>query len=114
VRSALNLLRVPPGRESFVADTHTADEEWIFVLAGRGLAPIGDEELEVGAGDFMGLKTPSVAHPLRNPFTEDLVYLCGGEIRSAEISDHPDHGVVLVHQPNAAHVVAKDALRKIQ
>jgi hypothetical protein len=28
----------------------------------------------VGPGDFLGFPTPSVAHHLRNPFTEDFVY----------------------------------------
>jgi uncharacterized cupin superfamily protein len=113
-RTALNFMCVPPGRESFVAHSHTAEEEWIYVLSGRGMARIGDQELEVGPGDFMGFSTPSVVHHLRNPFAEDLVYLCGGEIRAAEIAEYPDQGLVLVRQPNAAYVVPKTALRRIQ
>jgi uncharacterized cupin superfamily protein len=69
--------------------------------------------MEVGAGDFLGFPTPSVVHHLRNPFAEDVVYLCGGEICAAEIAEYPDQGVVLVRQPNAAYVVPKDGLRKI-
>lgn len=113
-RTALNWFRLPPGRESFVAHSHTAEEEWVYVLSGRGLARIGDEEVEVGAGDFLGFTTPSVVHHLRNPFGEDLVYLCGGEIRDAEIAEYPDQSMVLVRQPGAAFVVPKEALRKIQ
>ena len=37
----------------------------------------------------MGFPTPSVAHHLRNPFNEDLVYLMGGERREMEIADFP-------------------------
>jgi len=47
-------------------------------LSGRGIAEIGDEEVEVGPGDFMGFATPSSAHHLRNRFDVDLVYLMGG------------------------------------
>jgi uncharacterized cupin superfamily protein len=47
-------------------------------------------EYEVEAGDFMGL--PSVAHHLRNPFTEDLVYLAGGEHREMHVADFPGLG----------------------
>ena len=112
-RAALNWGRLPPGRESFVPHAHTAEEEWIYVLAGRGMARIGSEEVEVGPGDFMGFATPSVVHHLRNPFAEDLVYLCGGEIRDAEIAEYPDQGLVLVRQPDAAYVVPREALRKI-
>lgn len=113
-RTALNLFRVPPGRESFVAHAHTAEEEWIYVLSGRGMARIGDEEMEVGAGDFLGFATPSAVHHLRNPFGEELVYLCGGEICAAEIAEYPDQGLVLVRRPDAAYVVPKAALQRIQ
>jgi uncharacterized cupin superfamily protein len=112
-RTALNWFRLPPGRESFVAHSHTAEEEWIYVLSGRGLARIGSEDLEVGPGDFMGFATPSVVHHLRNPFGEDLVYLCGGEMRAVEVAEYPDQRMVLIRKPDAAFVVPKEALRKI-
>jgi uncharacterized cupin superfamily protein len=112
-RSALNLFRVPPGCESFVAHNHTTEEEWVYVLSGRGIARLGDAEVEVGAGDFMGFRTPSVIHHLRNPFAEDLVYLCGGEIRELDVCAYPDQGVVLVRKPHEAHVLPESALRKI-
>ncbi|MEM9491829.1 MAG: cupin, partial [Myxococcota bacterium] len=48
--------------------------------------------VEVGPGDFMGFPTPSVAHHLRNPFDEELVYLSGGERKSMEIADFPRLG----------------------
>src|SRR2546427_1337338 len=64
--------RVPPGKESFVYHSHQHEEEFIYVLSGRGIAEIGAEEVEVGPGDFLGFATPSVAHHLRNPFDADL------------------------------------------
>jgi uncharacterized cupin superfamily protein len=112
-RSALNWFRLPPGRESFVAHSHATEEEWIYVLSGRGLARIGSDEVEVGPGDFMGFATPSVVHHLRNPFGEDLVYLCGGEMRELEVAEYPDQGMVLVRKKDAAFVVPREALRKI-
>ena len=50
---------------------------------------IDDEEFEVSTGDFMGFPTPSVAHHLRNPYEEDLLYLVGGENRDVEVADFP-------------------------
>jgi uncharacterized cupin superfamily protein len=47
---------------------------------------------EVAAGDFMGFPTPAVAHHLRNPYDEDLVYLVGGENHDVEIADFPRLG----------------------
>lgn len=112
-RTALNWLRIPPGRESYVYHSHEAEEEWIYILSGRGVAEIGAEEHEIGPGDFMGFPTPSVAHHLRNPFDEDLVYLCGGEICALELAAYPRQDLVLIRRPNEAHVVPAAALRKI-
>jgi uncharacterized cupin superfamily protein len=88
-RLGINLTRVAPGKESFCYHMHHTEEEFVYILSGRGIAEIGDEEHEVGPGDFMGFPTPSVGHHLRNPFTEDLVYLSGGERRISEIADFP-------------------------
>lgn len=88
-RLGVNLIRIPAGKESFAYHSHQHEEEWIYVLAGRALALIDDVEHEVGPGDFMGFPTPSVAHHLRNPGPDELVYLVGGENRENEISDFP-------------------------
>jgi uncharacterized cupin superfamily protein len=78
-RTGVSIARIPPGKESFVYHSHQHEEEWLYILAGRGIAEIDEEEIEVGAGDFMAFPTPSVAHHLKNPFDRDLVYLMGGE-----------------------------------
>lgn len=91
-RSGVTHVCIPPGHESFVYHSHQHEEEWIYVLSGRAIAEIGDAELEVGAGDFMGFPTPSVGHHLRNASGEDLVYLMGGERREMEVADFPKHG----------------------
>lgn len=88
-RTGVSLLRIPPGRESFAYHAHHCEEEWIYILAGCGIAEIDDAEYAVGAGDFLAFPAPSVAHHMRNPFTQDLVYLVGGENRPVEISDFP-------------------------
>ena len=41
------------------------------------------------SGDFVAFPTPSVAHLMKNPFEEDLVYLMGGESLDYEIADFP-------------------------
>jgi len=69
-----------------------SEEEWIYVLSGRGIAEIDGREHEVGPGDFMGFPTPSVAHHMRNPFDDELVYLMGGENREFEVADYPKLG----------------------
>ena len=91
-RSGVSLAKIPPGKESFIYHSHVREEEWIYIISGRGIAEIDDEEFEVSAGDFMGFSTPSVAHHLRNPFDEELVYLMGGENLDVEIADFPHLG----------------------
>jgi uncharacterized cupin superfamily protein len=71
-RVSLTIARVPPGKESFLYRRHERDEEFIFILLGRGRAEIGDENFDVGPGDFMGFPAPDGrAHHLTNPYDDD-------------------------------------------
>ena len=91
-RTGVSLVRIPARKESFVYHSHHREEEWIYVISGRGIAEIDSEEYEVAAGDFMGVPTPSVAHHLRNPHEEELIYLVGGENLDVEVADFPQLG----------------------
>src|SRR5678815_5569439 len=64
-RTAVSIARMPSAKESFVYHSHQHEEEWLYILSGRGIAEIDGEELEVGSGDFMAFPTPSVPHHLR-------------------------------------------------
>lgn len=97
-RVGVSRVRVPPGKESFVYHSHYREEEWIYILSGRGLAEIDGEEYEVAAGDFMGFAAPQVAHHLRNSGEEDLVYLMGGEALDVDIADFPRLGKRMVRR----------------
>lgn len=104
-RTGVNLIRIPAGKESFAYHSHQHEEEWIYVLSGRALALIDDVEYEIGAGDFLGFPTPSVAHHLRNPGPDELVYLVGGENRDNEIADFPKLGKRIVRRGAVVDVV---------
>lgn len=104
-RIGVNLITVPPGKESCVLHTHSAEEEFIFILSGNGVAEIGEEAFEVGPGDFMGFPTPSVAHHLRNESDADLVYLVGGERKSVEIAEFPKLGKTVLRVGREARTV---------
>ena len=88
-RIGVHLVRLEPGRESTQFHYHDADEEFLYVLEGRGIAELGEEEFEVGPGDFMGFTAPSKPHALRNPFDCDLVYLMGGERNANDVVHYP-------------------------
>jgi uncharacterized cupin superfamily protein len=111
-RVGVTHVRIPPGQESFVYHSHEHEEEFLYVLSGRGIAEIGDSEFEVGPGDFMGFPTPSVGHHLRNPFAEDLVYLMGGERREMEVADFPRLKKRMYRSRNTVDIVDVEHVRR--
>ena len=88
-RSGIHLVRVEPGFETTQFHFHHHDEEFIYILSGRGIAEIGDEEFEVGPGDFMAFVQGSLPHAMHNPFDTDLTYLMGGNRNDVDICDYP-------------------------
>jgi uncharacterized cupin superfamily protein len=88
-RAHVTLARLPVGKDSFAYHAHLLEEEWVYILAGRGVAEIDGKSHAVGPGDFMGFATPSVPHLLKNPHKEDLVYLMGGEDAPLDVLDYP-------------------------
>jgi len=91
-RAHVSLGRLPPGKDSFAYHAHLLEEEWVYILSGRGIAEIDGASHEVGPGDFIGFPTPAVAHLLRNPFAGELVYLMGGEAVPLDVLDYPTLG----------------------
>ena len=112
-RLGVNFARMPPGKESFVYHSHWNEEEWIYILSGRGIARIDDADYEVAAGDFMAFPTPGVAHHLRNPFEEDLVYLMGGENREIDVADFPDLGKRMFRHAKGVEIFDLDAAKTL-
>ena len=47
-RAHVSIARIPPGRDSFAYHAHLLEEEWIYILSGRGIAEIDGVEHEVG------------------------------------------------------------------
>ncbi|HEY7688286.1 MAG TPA: cupin domain-containing protein [Dongiaceae bacterium] len=109
-REQVYLSRIPAGKESFAYHAHKGDEEWLFILSGRGRAVIGDKTFEVGPGDFMGFPTPSIGHHLMNPYDEDLVYLMGGERGRTDIVAFPKVGKVGLFSADGIYFVDDDKL----
>jgi uncharacterized cupin superfamily protein len=89
-RLAVNLVFLPPGKESAIFHLHHREEEWAYVLEGRGIAEVDETQHEIGPGDFLGFP-PGVAHLIRNTSTsERLLMLVGGElIPDVEVADFP-------------------------
>lgn len=119
-RIGVTLALLLPGTESFLYHSHERAEEFIYIVSGRGLAEIDEERFEVGPGDFMGFRAPGPAHHLTNPFSEDLVYLTGGERVAFEVGRFPRLGrtsimvggrVLLADDAALLPLAVEDALR---
>lgn len=86
----ISLARVPPGKESFALHVHTVQEEWMYVISGRGEVRIDDGAVAVGPGDFVGFPANGPAHLVRNTGEVDLVYLQGGDRRPGDRGWFPE------------------------
>jgi uncharacterized cupin superfamily protein len=95
-RVAVVHARLPGGKESYVHHVHQGQEEWMFVVSGRGMAGIGDAEHEIGPGDFLGFPAGGPAHDTRALEGGDLVYVQGGDAwtrTSVDVVDFPRLGL---------------------
>jgi uncharacterized cupin superfamily protein len=108
-RVIVTLARVPPGKESFVLHAHLQHEEFVYILEGQGTAVIGDHEIAVGPGDFMGFPIDGTAHTLRNTGSSDLVYLMGGERGALDVARFPSVGKTVVYSAQDGIRVFDDA-----
>lgn len=88
----IHLVRLKRGDDSTEYHFHHQDEEWVYILAGRGVAEIGGKKYAIGAGDFMGFTAPSAPHAMKNPYQRDLVYLVGGNRWPLDVCDYPRIG----------------------
>ena len=88
----IHLVRINPGDGSTEYHTHYCDEEFVYILSGRGITEIGGRKHKIGPGDFMGFTAPSLPHSISNPFQEPLVYLLGGTRKPIDVSEYPRAG----------------------
>ncbi|MEQ8768671.1 MAG: cupin domain-containing protein [Planctomycetota bacterium] len=110
-RIGLHRIRLEPGAEANEYHAHHFEEEFYFVLEGRGVMLVDGEEVEVGPGGFFGFRAPSVPHLMTNPFEDDLVYLVGGERKAFEIADFPRLGQTMIRDRGQAWIVDNESLQ---
>ncbi|WP_411286981.1 cupin domain-containing protein, partial [Phenylobacterium sp.] len=91
-RAAVHLMRVAPGKQSFIPHAHAVQEEWVFILEGSGEVVLDGAATAIGPGDFIGFPIDGVVHHLANTGSGDLTYLTGGERGAFEIAEMPTIG----------------------
>lgn len=112
-RVLANLIRLPPGKESFIAHSHAVEEEFIFVLEGEGEVTLDGVAHPVGPGDFVGFPTDGVVHGLRNTGTGDLLYLTAGERARVEVAEMPSIGKTALFRPGRITMFGEDGLEEL-
>jgi len=100
-RLGVQMIAIPPGKESFIPHAHSLEEEFVFVIGGMGEVVLDGVAHPIGAGDFIGFPTDGVVHSVRAVGSEDLVYLTGGERSRVEVADMPSIGKTAVFRNNA-------------
>ena len=83
----MRLVEIAAGGRSTVLHTHDRTDEWVFILAGRAVAQVGEAEFEVGSDDFIGYPAGGPAHLLTA--LEPLMYLVGGQVDASDVVTYP-------------------------
>lgn len=112
-RLGVNLIRIPPGKESFIPHAHTTSEEFVFILEGAGDVVLDDVAHPVGPGDFIGFPTDGVVHSLKSKGPGDLVYLTGGENPAVEVADMPSIGKTTVFRNGRMTLFGPDGVETL-
>jgi uncharacterized cupin superfamily protein len=102
----IHLVRIKSGDLTTEFHTHYCDEEFVYILSGRGIAEIGERKSKIGAGDFMGFVAGSLPHAMSNPYKKDLVYLLGGTRKRSDVSEYPRAGVRTYKFAGQRHTVS--------
>ena len=101
----VHLVRVEPGFQTTEYRLHHMEEEFVYILSGRGKATIDGIQSAVGPGDFLGFAAGGPAHVMRNDGPEDLVYLMAGERRDSDVVDYPNARKRLLKQDGGREFV---------
>jgi uncharacterized cupin superfamily protein len=85
----VHLVRIEPGNDTTQFHFHHQDEEFVYILEGKGTADIGIVLVDVQGGDFMALKQNSLPLCRNNSSDEVLVFLMGGTRSDIDVCDYP-------------------------
>lgn len=91
-KTGVHIVRIAPGSQASEPHSHEIEEEWVYILSGRALSVSGTGQRELGPGTFIAYRPGGPAHTLKNPFDQDLVFLCGGERSPFDICTYPGAG----------------------
>lgn len=84
-----HIVEVEPGHETTEHHVHHYEDECVYVFLGEATAVIGEKEMPIGPGDFIGYRKGGLAHSIRNTGTEVLRCIVVGERLAHDVADYP-------------------------
>ena len=87
-----HIIEVQPGAETTEYHVHHFEDEAIYVLSGTATATLGDEDVQIGPGDFIGYRAGGLAHTIVNTGTEPLKLIVVGQRLAHDVGDYPRKG----------------------
>jgi len=114
-RLGVHLIRIPPGKESFIPHSHAVMEEFVFILEGIGEVVLDRVAHPIGPGDFVGFPTDGVVHSVKSKGPGDLLYLTAGERSAAgvEVAEMPTIGKTTVFRQGHMTLYGKDGVEEL-
>ncbi len=87
-----HIIEVPVGKYSTEFHVHYFEDECTYVLSGQGTVTIGDEQIAVEAGDFIGYRAGGLPHTMQNTGNELLRCIVAGQRVEHDVGDYPNKG----------------------
>lgn len=84
-----HIIEVEPGCESTEYHVHHHEDECTYVLSGRGVVTLGEDDFDIGPGDFIGYRAGGLAHTMRAVGNQPLVCIVAGERLAHDVGDYP-------------------------
>jgi uncharacterized cupin superfamily protein len=84
-----HIIEVQPGKESTEYHVHYYEDECVYILSGKAMVTIGEEQVEVTAGDFIGYRAGGLAHTMINHGNETLKCVVVGQRLDHDVGDYP-------------------------
>jgi uncharacterized cupin superfamily protein len=109
----VHLIRIPPGKESFIPHAHSVSEEFVFILQGVGVAVLNGVAHAIGPGDFVGFPIDGVVHSIVSQGPGDLLYLTCGRRDPLEVADMPSIGKTTVFRNGRMQLFGEDGIEEL-
>ena len=106
-----HIIEVEPGCATTEHHRHHYEDECVYILEGEATARIGEEQVPVKAGDFIGYRKGGLAHMITNSGPGPLRCIVVGERLAHDVADYPRRSRRIYRNAGmAADLVAHSAI----